>query len=217
MLAYSYDYGVEAPAAQVRPLMTAQQQACVAAGPSVCQVTGANLATQDDQVTAKLTFRATPAWLKGYEDKLSDTARQAGGKLSHEEVTSEDLTHQIVDTDAAVKAKTALRDRLQALLETHPGNLADLLAVEQAVANAQADLDATTSNLTVMRERVAMSDVTIEYASGPGLERPDRLADPAGGVDRGRRVRGARHHPEAAAAETGPAEAQLTPFGAVRL
>jgi len=169
MLAYSYAYGIQAPADRVRPLMTAQQQACIAAGPTVCQVTGASISTDEDQVSARLTLRATPAWLKGYDDKLAGAARDAGGKLSHEETTSEDLTHDIVDTDAAVKAKTALRDRLQALLETHPGNLSDLLAVEEAVSKAQADLDATTSDLTVMRERVAMSDVTIDYTTSPGL------------------------------------------------
>src|SRR5580698_4487818 len=105
MLAYSYDYGVEAPAAKVRPLMAADQAACEAAGPNVCQVTGAESAEEGkDNVTAKLSFRATPAWLKGYETRLSQNAASAGGRLVKSAVTSEDLTRDIVDTDAALKA-----------------------------------------------------------------------------------------------------------------
>jgi len=166
MLAYSYDYGVEAPPAKVRPLMSAQQQACVAAGPAVCQVTGAETSSGGpDQITAKLSFRATPAWLQGFEASLSQRAGDAGGRLIRSQVTSEDLTRDIVDTDAAVRAKTALRDRLQTLLETHPGKVDDLLSVEEALSKAQADLDQTTSELAVMRQRVATSDVAIEYDS----------------------------------------------------
>jgi len=166
MLAYSYDYGVEAPPSKVRGLMAAHQAACAAAGPGVCQVTGAESAEDGkDQVSAKLSFRATPAWLKGYEDRLSQDAAQAGGRLVKSAVTSDDLTRDIVDTDAAVKAKTALRDRLQAVLESRPGQVEDLLKVEEELATVQGDLDSTASELAVMRQRVATSDVTIEYDS----------------------------------------------------
>ena len=178
MLAYSYDYGVEAPAAKVRALMATHQAACDAAGPSVCQVTGAE-ASEDgkDQVSAKLTFRATPAWLKGYDDRLSQDAARVGGRLVKSAVTSDDLTRDIVDTDAAVKAKTALRDRLQAVLEQRPGQVEDLLKVEEELATVQGDLDATASELAVMRQRVATSDVTIEYDSA-GVLAPQGVWSP---------------------------------------
>jgi hypothetical protein len=178
MLAYSYDYGVEAPPAKVRALMATHQAACEAAGPSVCQVTGAESSEDGkDQVSAKLSFRATPAWLKGYEDRLSQDAARAGGRLVKSAVTSDDLTRDIVDTDAALKAKTALRDRLQAMLESRPGNVADLLKVEEELATAQGDLDSTTSELAVMRQRVATSDVTIEYDSA-GVLAPQGVWSP---------------------------------------
>ncbi len=178
MLAYSYDYGVEAPAAKVRALMATHQAACDAAGPSVCQVTGAE-ASEDgkDQVSAKLSFRATSAWLKGYDYRLSQDAARAGGRLVKSAVTSDDLTRDIVDTDAAVKAKTALRDRLQAVLESRPGKVEDLLKVEEELATVQGDLDTTASELAVMRQRVATSDVTIEYDSA-GVLAPQGVWSP---------------------------------------
>ena len=179
-LAYSYAYGVEAAAGRIRALMAQDQAGCAAAGPASCQVTGANLsAAGPDQVSAKLTFKATPAWLTGYGDRLAHDVEAAGGRLVQSNVTTEDLTRQIVDTDATVRAKTALRDRLQQMLQTRSGPLDDLLSVEEKLAEVQGELDATTSELAVMRERVATSDVTIEYNS-TGVLAPKGVWSPIG-------------------------------------
>ena len=170
MLAYSYDDGIEAPASGIRALIARHQHACAAAGVAVCQVTGSNIEARGrDSVHATLALRATPAWLARFGDTLTDDATHAGGRLVHATVTSEDLTRQIVDTEAAIRAKTALRDRLQALLETHPGKLSDLLDVETALSDAQDKLDATQSELAVMRERVATSVMTLDYQSTGGM------------------------------------------------
>jgi hypothetical protein len=166
MLAYAYDYAVEAPAERIRGLVAKRVAECTAAGPARCQVTGSNISEQSkDEVTARLQLKATPAWLAGYAERVAKDAAGAGGSLTNQTVTSEDLSRQIVDTEAAVRAKTALRDRLQALLETRPGSLEDLLKVEEELASVQGDLDATNSELAAMRERVATSDVTIEFSS----------------------------------------------------
>jgi hypothetical protein len=166
MLAYAYEYGVEAPPSKIRDLLGREQAACTSAGLAACQITGANISEAGrDSVTAKLTLKATPAWLKGYQDRLSDEAKAAGGRLTQSTVTSEDLSRQIVDTQAVVRAKTALRDRLQQMLDTRPGKLEDLVDLEEKLADVQGDLDSTNSELAVMRERIATSDVTIDYDS----------------------------------------------------
>ena len=64
-------------------------------------------------------------------------------------------------------ALTALRDRLQELLRSRPGRLADLLEVERELARVQSEIDSIQSNLAVMRTRVAMSELTINYRSAP--------------------------------------------------
>ena len=79
--------------------------------------------------------------------------------------STEDLTRLIVDTEATLRAKRALRDRLQQLLATRPGSLADLLGVERELARVQGEIDASESNLAVTRARVSMSALTIEYGS----------------------------------------------------
>ena len=90
---------------------------------------------------------------------------------------SEDLTRQVIDTEATLRAQTRLRERLTELLTRHQGKLADLLEVERELARVQGEIDARSSELNVMRKRIAMSDLTIAYQSR-GLFVDDRTADP---------------------------------------
>lgn len=164
MLAYSYEYGVSLPERQVDVLRRRHEEACVQAGPSVCQVISTSIADRGEgAVRGDLSMRAAPAWLKRFRDGLEGDARGAGGRIETSDVTSEDLSRDIVDTEAQLRAKTTLRDRLQALLAGRPGRLADLLAVERELARVQGEIDSTQSQLAIMRGRVAMSEITLTY------------------------------------------------------
>ncbi len=166
MLAYSYRYGIETPAGKVRQLAGRHEAACVAAGPALCQITSSSVAEAgEDRLMARLELRAAPAWLKRFREGLSSDAKAAGGRVTSSNVSSEDLSRQIVDTEARLRAMTTLRDRLQALLADRPGKLSDLVEIERELARVQGDIDSTTSQLAVMRGRVAMSEVTLTYES----------------------------------------------------
>lgn len=166
MLAYSYRYGIETPAGKIRELAGRHEAACVAAGPALCQVTSSSVEEiGEDSLTATLELRAAPTWLKGFRGGLSGDAKAAGGRVTSSNVSSEDLSRQIVDTEARLRAMTTLRDRLQALLADRPGKLSDLVEIERELARVQGDIDSTTSQLAVMRGRVAMSEVTLNYQS----------------------------------------------------
>ncbi len=178
MLAYSYDYRISAPPKGVRSLVARHETACLAAGPAVCQVTASNVAEQGKgEVQGTLSLRAEPGWLRKFRVGLEKQAGEAGGEVMSSGAVSEDLTRQLVDTEAAIRAKTTLRDRLQGHLASRPGKLSELLELEQALAQVQQELDATQSELAVMRTRVATSTLTINYASTgiagePGAWRP---------------------------------------------
>jgi hypothetical protein len=60
-----------------------------------------------------------------------------------------------------------LRDRLQELLRSRPGRLSDLLEVERELARVQGELDSLQSTLAVLRTRVAMSELSVNYRSAP--------------------------------------------------
>jgi len=183
MLAYAYQFGVEAPASRIRDLLAEHENACNNAGPAACEVTGSNIEQADrDQVTATLTLKATPAWVAAFRKTLADDLKGAGGRIAKTSVTSEDLSVQIVDVAAHLKAQTALRDRLEEALQRRPGKTSDLVDLATDLAKAQGDLDAMQSELAVLQKRVATSDVTIDYGTSENIMSGGTWAPLAGAV-----------------------------------
>jgi hypothetical protein len=167
-LAYSYGVGLEIPSQRLARVMDRHVQACQTAGPRLCQLIGSNRSGDpESSMSGFVYFRGEPNWLRTFMSGLEAEADEAGGRVTAQTVNSEDLTRQIVDTEARLRALTSLRDRLQELLRSRPGRLADLLEVERELARVQGELDATQSNLAVMRTRVAMSELTLNYQSAP--------------------------------------------------
>lgn len=164
MIAYVYNDVIWAPADRVKPLMQLHQKACVDAGPIVCQVVSVQQ-SQGEDASATLELRATPAWVAKLHGRLDGDLKAAGGRMTHSEVSSEDLTRSIVDGEAQLRAQTTLRDRLQKLLAERPGELAELLEVERELARVQGEVDSAQSTLAVMKTRVATSSLTLTYQS----------------------------------------------------
>jgi hypothetical protein len=179
LLAYEYALGVEVPINRMGAMVDAHEKACTDVGPTVCQVIGANTASDgpDGAARAALTIRARPDWLKAFRVRIQKDAGAAGGKVANSSVQADDLTRAIVDTEAALRAKTTLRGRLEQLLATRNGSLSDLLETERELARVQGEIDATQSELAVMRTRVATSKLTVNYYS-PGALAPDSAMRP---------------------------------------
>ncbi|MBY0423324.1 MAG: DUF4349 domain-containing protein, partial [Parvularculaceae bacterium] len=164
MLAYSYSMGIKAPIDAIAPLIETHTRICLEAGPKLCQVLGSSTNKySDDQVNGYLNLRAEPAWLKTFRANIPGDASKAGGEITQNTVSTEDLTTQITDTQARLDAKIALRDRIKALLERRDGTLADALAAERELANVQGEIDSMKAQLEIMRARVAMSALSINY------------------------------------------------------
>jgi hypothetical protein len=106
-----------------------------------------------------------------------------GGVLQSRRVTAEDVTTQVVDVEARLRAKQALAERLLRLVQNGSGSVGDLVAAEKAYAGVQQELDAARSLRAALQRRVAMSDVTIAYAVTPsgGVWAPIRQAFGQGG------------------------------------
>lgn len=165
-LAYSYRMGLELPGDRLIGVMEGHAAACRNAGPRLCQLIGAGRdGDPQSYIQGSLSIRGEPRWLQQFMAGVEAQAREAGGKIKSQATATEDLTRAIVDTEARLRASRALRDRLQRLLESRPGRLSDLLEVERELARVQGEIDATESNLAVMRTRVAMSELTISYES----------------------------------------------------
>jgi hypothetical protein len=167
-LAYAYAMGFEVPSDRLTGVMDRHIRACHTAGPRLCQLIGSNRSGDPESyMEGYVQLRAEPQWLRTFMAGMSAEVDAAGGRIISENQTSEDLTRQMVDTEARLRAQTALRDRLQDLLRSRPGRLADLLEVERELARVQGEIDAVQSSLAVMRTRVAMSELNLSYRSAP--------------------------------------------------
>ncbi|HRP12094.1 MAG TPA: DUF4349 domain-containing protein [Terricaulis sp.] len=167
-LAYTYGIGIELPSERVEALMGAHERACVEAGPRLCQLISSNRSGDpQSSVQGYMSIRGEPQWLRSFMSGMQAQADDAGGRIVSQTTGAEDLTRAIVDTEARQRALTSLRDRLQEILRSRPGRLADLLEVERELARVQGELDAIQSNLAVMRTRVAMSELSLSYQSTP--------------------------------------------------
>lgn len=168
MLAYSYSMGVEAPKEAIAPLVSAHERACIDAGVKICQVMGSSVnAYGEDQVSGYLNLRAEPKWLETFRSSVASDATKAGGELTSNTVSTEDLTQYIIDTGARLEAKKTLRERIKTLLETREGSLSDVLAAERALSEVQGEIDSMTASLEAAKARVAMSALSISYSSDP--------------------------------------------------
>ncbi len=173
-LAYSYQMGIEVPSQSLTGMVDGHVQACQGAGPRVCQLIGSNVSGDpESSMNGYVSLRGEPNWLRTFMGGLEAQADAAGGRILSETTNTEDLTRAIVDTEARQRAQTSLRDRLQRLLDSRPGRLSDLLEVERELARVQAEIDSLQSNLAVMRTRVAMSELTLQYQSAPQPLRGD--------------------------------------------
>jgi Domain of unknown function (DUF4349) len=165
LLAYSYSATLSLPADNVTKVMKAHESKCVTAGPALCQVVTAASQKQGDDVSANLSIRATPTWLGTFRTGLDQDAKSADGKVEAQGVTSEDLTRNITDSEARLRALKSLRVRIEALIASRPGKLSDLLEAERELARVQGEIDSFESNLSVMRARVNMSTMDLAYQS----------------------------------------------------
>lgn len=170
MLAYSYSMGIEAPKGAIAPMVGAHEKRCVEAGTAVCQVLGSSVNTygeDQENVSGYLNIRAEPKWLAAFRADIASDAQGAGGVLTANTVSTEDLTQYIVDTEARLAAKRTLRERIKQLLETREGSLNDVLAAERALADVQGEIDSMTAQLEAAKARVAMSALSVSYQSDP--------------------------------------------------
>lgn len=177
-IAYAYRYGLEVPADRGPALMQRHEQACVSAGAAVCQVIGSESTRYGrDSLSARLEIRAVPAFLTPFRARLEGDATAAGGRIALAATDSEDLSRNLSDTEARMRALSTLRDRLQQLLATRNAPLEQLLQTERELARVQGELDATRSALELMRTRVATSTLTITYEA-TGQLAPDSAFRP---------------------------------------
>ncbi|WP_018998270.1 DUF4349 domain-containing protein [Hirschia maritima] len=166
MLAYTHNRSIVSPAKDVERVVSSHQRLCEQAGFQKCMVVNSNQnGIGEEWASANMHIRATPEWIEEFFSDLPKDLQKTKSKITSSSTSAQDLSTQIVDTDARLKAKLTLRDRLQALLTDRPSELRDLIELERELSRVQSDIDSSASILAALRQRVAMSNLHMHYSA----------------------------------------------------
>lgn len=166
-MAYVFDYGFRLPGEDIAALQMRHADMCEALGTGQCMIVGMTSAggEQDEEASGVLELAVASDRARGFVGELSAIAEGFHGEQVSARITGEDLSRQIVDTEARLRSRTELRDRLLELLRTRRGSVEDLVAAEQNVAAINEEIDQARSWMAEMQGRVSFSRVKLTYAS----------------------------------------------------
>ncbi len=167
-IAYSYTVGYRLDDGNVPAVQAHHIAVCNKLGAARCRIASTSLRNDDDDagyVNAEAKFLVDARLAQAFIARLDESSAAAGGSVADRSINAEDITKQIIDTDARVRAKHALADRLVRLVQNGGGKVGELVEAEKAYSDTQEELDAARSNQANLRQRVAMSDVSVNYSS----------------------------------------------------
>lgn len=171
-IAYVYSFGFRVPREDIASLQQRHADMCANLGPLTCQVRSLQQnGAEDDYGYGELQLSVAADRAREFGRELAQAAEAQGGDQISSSIDGEDLSKQIVDTEARLRSREVLRDRLMEVLRTRQGSVQELVEAERGVAQVNEEIDQARSWLQEMRGRVAYSRVTVTYQSqtaGPG-------------------------------------------------
>ncbi|TMM48875.1 DUF4349 domain-containing protein [Qipengyuania marisflavi] len=166
-VAYRYSYGFRLPADGIKPLQERHADMCENKGPDLCRIISMEQVDEEgDYSSGSLTLAVAAGEARRFGKDLSAATGKADGELIASSIEGEDLSKRIVDTEARLRARSILRDRLMEVLRSRKGTVAELVEAERGVAQVNEEIDQARSWLTEMRSRVAFSQMEIAYSAG---------------------------------------------------
>lgn len=169
-MAYLFDYGFRLAGEAIAPLQQQHADMCEAQGPYACRIISLSRTGEDeDEIRGELQLAVASDKARGFGALLSAAAEAADAEAFRTDIQGEDLSKSIVDTEARLRSRIALRDRLMQVLETRKGKVEELVEAERQVAAVNEEIDQARSWLKEQQGRVAFSRMTLTYESAtPG-------------------------------------------------
>ena len=165
-MAYVYDYGYRLAGDRIAGLQQKHADMCAAMGPYSCQIVSlSHSGAEAELVNGKLELAVVADKARDFGKRLSGAASEAEAEEIASTIQGEDLSKAIVDTEARLRSRTVLRDRLMEVLRTRRGTVAELVEAERGVAQVNQEIDQARSWLEEMKGRVAYSRIAIAYES----------------------------------------------------
>lgn len=166
-IAYVYSYGYRLAGDRIAQLQQRHADLCESEGPQVCRIISMDQSGDEgDYVSGSLQLAIAAPQARAFGRELGKAAQSADGEQTASGISGEDLSKEIVDTEARLRARTLLRDRLMEVLASRKGTVAELVEAERGVAQVNEEIDQARSWLAEMRGRVNFSTINISYESG---------------------------------------------------
>ncbi|MBO9623558.1 MAG: DUF4349 domain-containing protein [Sphingomonas sp.] len=165
-LAYSYSLSYLLPNDGIPVVQDKHRLLCEEMGPARCQLLALERGVGTDRGgEALLKMRVATAEARRFQILLDHDVAEAGGRTENAKIATEEVSKQIVDTEARIRQRELLVARLTEALRTRAGTPPQLVAAERSVTEAQEELDRARSWLGELKGRVAMSDFEIRYGA----------------------------------------------------
>ena len=165
-IAYVFDYAFRLPGDDIAALQQRHADLCEAQGPYTCRILSMSHSGEEGEyASGALNLAVASDKARAFGGKLAEAAESAGGEQVAATIEGEDLSKAMVDTEAHLRTRVVLRDRLLEVLQTRRGTVAELVEAERGVARVNEEIDQARSWLAEMKGRVAFSRVEIAYKS----------------------------------------------------
>ncbi len=164
-IAYAYEYGFRLDGDRIAAAQDAHMALCDRMGPTRCRILDMRRqASGNGYSNGSLKLEVESQGARAFGTRLAQAVASAGGAQTDSNISAEDLSKKIVDTQARLRSRQLLATRLTELLQSRKGSVAELVEAERSVAAVQEEIDEAQSWLAEMRGRVAMSSIEIRYA-----------------------------------------------------
>ncbi len=162
-IAYSYGFGFQISGDRIADLQAAHSGMCEAMGQK-CRILRMSQSSGDGwDGYGELQLEVSAAEAGKFEQALAGPAKELGGEMVSSVRDGTDLSDSIIDTEARLKSRLLLRDKLTAILQNNRGSVDELVKAENAIAAVNEEIDANRSRLEQYRDRISYSQVKIEY------------------------------------------------------
>lgn len=101
------------------------------------------------------------------------------GKVEVAEQTSEDVTTEVIDVEARVRAQELSLRELEGFLQRSAA-LEDIIRLESEIAKRQQELDSLKARQTYLEDQTTMSTITVHMSTPPPVVKPPEALDDAG-------------------------------------
>ena len=95
-------------------------------------------------------------------DNLVNSFAGDGIKVTEKNISSDDVTGEVVDTKARMQAKTAVRDKYIALLK-QAKNMNEILQVQNEINDIQEDIEAANGRVNYLQHASTYSTINLDY------------------------------------------------------